>query len=124
MKAQIFDSIPNTGILKPVLIRSMNDYIEIKKGRYIHNDYSHPLKTKDVNLYSRVYCLEYNKYIIYWFDSFGHQDSNNGFHVGFNWWQNQHFLFIQNAHWIQKEENIRYIINIIFLILGLVSVFK
>jgi len=124
MKVKIFDSIPNSGIASPVLKNNKFEYLDIKKGRYIHNDCSHPLRIKNNLLYSRVYGLEYKNHKIYWFNIFGNIDTNHGYHIGLNWWQNQRFLFLQNSHWFQKEENIRYIINIIFLVFGLIIAMK
>ena len=69
----------------------------------------------------RFVCL---KKRIYFFNRFGNKDSNTGFHVGFTWLQHQRFLFLQNRHWVQKEENIRYIVNVIFLIIGAYFGFK
>lgn len=37
-----------------------------------------------------------------------------------NFWNKQKLLWMYKNHWIQKESNFRYIINIIFLILGLI----
>ena len=50
--------------------------------------------------------------------AYGKQDSNQGVHIGFTYWQNQKFLWVQNSHWLQREENIRYLINILFLTIG------
>jgi hypothetical protein len=37
-----------------------------------------------------------------------------------NYWHKQKFLLMFNKHWIQKEESIRYIINLLFLTAGLI----
>jgi hypothetical protein len=110
----------NSGKLTPFEDR----YIEIKKGRYVDFDTSHPLYVENEKYFKRVYCLEYFRKRIYYFNRFGNNDINTGFHVGFTWLQNQRFLFLQNRHWVQKEENIRYIVNVIFLIIGAFFGFK
>jgi hypothetical protein len=94
----------------------------IKKGRYIDkkNNLSHPIFDEQNKYYKRIYSLEYKDKKIYYFNSFGKIDTNHGYHVGFNFAEHQKFLWLQGCHWIQKEENIRYCVNIIFLILGLV----
>ena len=94
------------------------------------NNLSHPLFDDQNKYYKRIYALEFkDKRIyalefkdkrIYYFNSFGKIGPNYGFHVGFNFAENQKFLWLQGSHWLQKEENIRYCINIIFLIIGLV----
>lgn len=42
-----------------------------------------------------------------------------GHYISLTFLQHQRFLFIQRKHWLQQENNIRYIINIIFLLAGL-----
>ena len=98
--------------------RSEFDWIEIKKGRYIQDGTSHPLRSGNEKLYMRIYGLEYKNKRIYWFDTFGKHSTQHGYHVGFSWWQHNRFLWFQKEHWLQKEESIRYIVNILFLVLG------
>jgi hypothetical protein len=100
------------------------DYIEIKKGRFVHHDISHILKTDRDVFYRRIYGLEYGKRTIYWLDFFGTQSKNSGVHIALNWWQNQKFRWLQGVHWFQQEENIRYLVNILFLIIGLLIALK
>jgi len=115
MRVQIFEcTLKNSGKLSPV----SGEFISIKKGRYVYKSTSHPLYTEKENYFAKVYCLEYLKKRIYFFNRFGKNDNNNGFHVGFTWLQHQQFLLLQNRHWFQKEKNIRYIVNVIFLIIG------
>ena len=96
------------------------NWIEIKKGRYIQNGTSHPLRSGDDKFYKRMYGLQYKNRKVYWLYVFGNQSSAGGYHVSFNWWEHQSFLLLQGEHWFQKEENIRYIVNLIFLIIGVV----
>lgn len=110
----------NSGKLTPV----EGVYIEIKKGRYLDGDISHPLYAENEKYFIRTYCLEFSKKHIYFFNRFGNKNSNNGFHVGFTSLQHHRFLFLQNNHWIQKEEYIRYAINVLFLIIGAYIGFK
>jgi hypothetical protein len=72
----------------------------------------------DKKLYGRIYALEYKNKYIYWFNTFGSESKDHGIHVGLSWWENQRFLWMQNDHWFQKEDNIRYIVNVLFLGLG------
>ncbi len=105
----IFDSIKSNTLI-------------IKRGRYIekNTNLSHPLFDEQNKYYKRIYALEYKGKKIYHFNIFGTSNDNHGYHVGFNFVQHQKFLWLQGKHWLQKEENIRYIVNIIFLILGLI----
>jgi hypothetical protein len=105
----IFDSIKSNTLI-------------IKRGRYIEkkNNLSHPLFDEQNKYYKRIYALEYKGKKIYHFNIFGTNNDNHGYHVGFNFVQHQKFLWLQGKHWLQKEENIRYVVNIIFLILGLI----
>ncbi|MNE67281.1 hypothetical protein D3C80_1628790 [compost metagenome] len=98
---------------------SAGEAIEIKRGRYVKNNISHSLFTEKENYFSKVYCLEYEKKHIYFFYYFGNSNPPaRGIHIGLTNWQNQRFLWMQNKHWLQKEESIRYIVNILFLIIG------
>lgn len=121
MKIQIFECIEkNSGQLTPVDGR----FIYIKKGRFVDSDTSHPLYVENEKYFKRIYCLEYFRKRIYYFNRFGNNDIKTVFHVVFTWLQHQRFLFLQNRHWVQKEENIRYIVNVIFLIIGAFFGFK
>lgn len=101
------------------LTTSPGETIEIKKGRYIKNNISHPLFTEKENYFSKIYCLEYKKKHIYFLKYFGKNEPPvRGIHIGLTDWQNHKFLWMQNKHWLQKEESIRYIVNILFLIIG------
>jgi hypothetical protein len=114
----------NSEILEPVKKGAKFEYLEIKKGRYIYKNHSEPLMNNEEYCYKRVYCLEHKKEIIYWLSRGGVVSNSNGTHVGFSWSQYQRFLWMQNSHWIQKESNIRYVINIMFLIKGLFIAIK
>lgn len=111
---------PNSGLLSFDSIKS--NTLRIKRGRYIDikNNLSHPLFDEQNKYYKRIYALEFKDKKIYYFNSFGKIDTNHGFHVGFNFAEHQKFLWLQGRHWLQKEENIRYCVNVIFLIIGLV----
>lgn len=113
----------NTGKVKPVKSKLQNESIFIHKGRYVENETSHPLYDEDSKYFRRIYCLEYKSYYVYWLYHFGKAEGQ-GTHVGFTWLQHQRFLWLQNRHWLQKEGNIRYLVNLIFLILGAYISFK
>ncbi len=95
-----------------------NDWMEIKKGRYIHQDTSHPLRSDNDLYFKRIYAFESDKKYVYYLSTFGISDSQHGLHIALNRWQHQRFLWMQGKSWFQKEENIRYIVNLIFLIIG------
>jgi hypothetical protein len=97
-----------------------SEKIQIKRGRYIYNKTSHPLYIKNEALFYKVYSLEFKNQNVYWFPIFGVDDRNSGFHISLNFWENQKFLFLQRKHWLQKEENLRYIVNILFLVGGFI----
>lgn len=89
-----------------------DEKINIYQGRWVENDgTSHPLKIK------RKYC--FNKKYVYYL--YGDKDIDRGKHISLNYLQNQKFLITMGHHWLQQEKNIRYLINIVFLILGLFS---
>ena len=97
-----------------------NKLVEIKRGRYINDDVSQALFTIK-KLYQRVYFLENTKYpIIYSFNTFAQEDCKRPVFVGLSKFQHQRFLWLQKSHWLQQEKNIRYIVNIVFLVLGVI----
>lgn len=116
----------NTGHLTTLF---SGETIEIKRGRFIKDDISHPLFTEKEKYFSKMYSFEYKKKHIYFLNYFGRNEpSARGIHIGLTYWQNNRFLWLQNKHWLQKEESIRYIVNIIFLIIGvfisIMSIYK
>lgn len=61
--------------------------IEIKRGRYIKNNISHPLFTEGKKYFSKVYCLEYKKKHIYYLNFHGsNKPPARGIHVGLTKW--------------------------------------
>jgi hypothetical protein len=124
MKARILQGEVNTGLLKPVKSGTEFEYVKLKKGRYIYKNHAHPLRSQEEFYYRRVFCLEHKNEKIYWLDTFGKRSGNHGIHIGLSWTQHQLFLWKQNTHWLQKEDNIRYLINILFLIIGVIIAFK
>ncbi|OCB75152.1 hypothetical protein [Flavobacterium crassostreae] len=116
----------NTGHLT---IMFPGETIEIKRGRFIKEGFSHPLFTEKESFFSKIYCLEYKKKHVYFLNYFGRNESPaKGIHIGLNNWENNKFLWMQNKHWLQKEESIRYIVNVLFLIIGIcisiISIYK
>jgi hypothetical protein len=49
---------------------------------------------------------------------------NKEYKVCLNFFQHSYLLFWLKQNWFQKEENIRYIVNILFLILGVYISYK
>jgi hypothetical protein len=89
--------------------------ILIELGCYIDACVSYPL------ILNRNHSIGYNnRSYIYDFKRFGNDKTENPAYdfLKFNFYNHQKFLFIQNKHWLQKEENIRYIVNVVFLIIG------
>ncbi len=101
------------------VLNKNGERLKIKKYIYIYKNQIHGLKAGNEKFYKRIHSLEFNFYRVYYLNKFNLNDGKSGFHIGLNFWQNQQFLLLQNEHWIQKEENIRYVINILFLIGGL-----
>lgn len=137
MKVKVLHGLPNTGILFPcggtvtekngeTSTTKQTDFnlIKIKKGRYIHNGISHPLRSGEDKFYKRIYGLEHERRSVYWFDTFAKHSSSHGHHVSFNWIEHQQFLWLQGEQWLQNESNIRYMVNVIFLVLGSYIGFK
>lgn len=66
--------------------------------------------------FKRFYTLE-NKYV---YGLYEYKDENPNFFIKLNTIENNIFLLKTGNHWISKEENLRYIVNIIYLSLGLI----
>jgi hypothetical protein len=94
-------------------LEKTNETITIKPRRWLNkNGISYPMK------FTSPIAFENNN--VYFLKIFDNGDKNShGKHISLTFWQNQKFLYLQKKNWIQKEENIRYIINILFLIGGL-----
>lgn len=98
----------------------IDEIIDIKPRRWIEdrNGTSHPMKFIEPIAFENK-----NVYFLYLFgDNSG--KTKMGKHISLSFWENQKFLFMQKLHWVQKEENIRYIVNIIFLIIGACIAYK
>ena len=103
VKKYVLDGV-NTGKLKQT-----NEKIIIKPRRWVTKDgKSYPMKSSAPISFENknVYFLPYPN----------ENNTIKGVHISLNFWQKQKFLFLQKAHWLQKEENIRYIINMLVLI--------
>jgi len=44
--------------------------------------------------------------------------------IKLGWFKRIRFLLIQQSHWLQKEKNLRYVVNILFLIIGTIIAWK
>ena len=119
----------NTGKLEEAPItQSCGDdncgYVNISRGRFSRCGDSSPLIGRTERYYYRNHSLKFKKKIIYGFNEFGTIKEGTLVFVGFNRYQHQRFLWMQGEHWLQKEENIRYIVNVIFLVIGAYLGFK
>ena len=137
MKVQILKPIVNSGKLAPIsgeftaynengeltAYRISENYIDILKYRYIHKNVSHPLRSGKDRYFKRVHCLEFENKIVYFLGRFG-SDKPIGCHIGLSWFENQRFLWKMGDHWLLQEKNIRYLINLGFLILGIYISFR
>lgn len=109
MDVNIYNTETNTGVLNKT-----EQVITIKRNRWIDKSgTSHPMK------FLRPIAFE-NKNV-YFLHSFGDdkKEPHHGKHISLTFMENQKFRWMQNIHWLQKEENIRYVINILFLLGGL-----
>jgi hypothetical protein len=97
----------NTGLL----IES-DEIIDIKKHRWVDKGESHPMKFLKPKSFKNK-----NVYFLHLYGDT--KKPHLGKHISLTFWENQKFLFMQEKHWIQKEENVRYVVNILFLIIGL-----
>jgi len=118
----------NTGLLKEAHIsKSCKDkcgYVLISKGYFSRCGDSSPLFGRDEKHYVRNHFLKFKNKIIYALDEFGTNEKGRPVYVGFNWFQHQRFLWMQKEHWFQQESNLRYVVNVIFLIIGAYLGFK
>jgi hypothetical protein len=111
MKVKGYYPIANTGKFD----KNKNvENIEIKKGRWIRHGISHPLNFKKIDSFEDKY--------VYFFHMYG--SGNTGIHIPLNWIQNQIFNIMQKNHWIQKRENIKYLIVIGTFIIGSIVALK
>lgn len=109
MKVSVYKAESNNGGLNKT-----EEVITIKSNRWIDkNGTSHPMK------FLKPVAFE-NKNV-YFLHLFGDDktEPHQGKHISLTFWENQTFNWMQKNHWLQKEENIRYVVNIFFLIGGL-----
>lgn len=107
MKISIYENKKvNSGILS-----KKSDKIEIKEGRWIQGNISHPME------YDRIYCFD--KRYAYFLYHFGKRTPKSGIFISLNWFQNQFFLFMQKDHWLFNSDKIW---NLITSILSIISI--
>lgn len=133
MKIQILKTIPNTGQMQQAngtfesydedgtlkTYTVSENFIDILKYRYIHRNTSHPLKSGNALYYKRIHCLNYENKKVYFLNRFG-EEKSNGIHIGLTWMENQKFLFLMGQHWIQQENNIRFLTNMFLIVFGII----
>ena len=102
----------NTGRLK-----KSQRLIQIKRGSWCRFD-KDTQNCKDVHKLT----IEKNSYFrdkyVYLLKRYGSKDGIN--YISLNFFENQRFLLIQQNHWLQQEKNIRYLISLVFLTIGVV----
>lgn len=103
MKVHIYQAIINTENLKKT-----PEIIDIKKGYWLQKDgFRHSMSFSKVNSFKPDY--------VYYIFHFGCQPEPNGqgSHIVLSFWQNQQFLWMQKSHWLQKNDNIKWVIGMI-----------
>jgi hypothetical protein len=116
-----FESYDEEGVLRTYTVSE--NFIDILKYRYIHLDVSHPLKSGEALYYRRIHCLNYENKKVYFLNRFG-KEKSNGIHIGLTWKENQNFLFLMGQHWIQQENNIRFLTNMVLIVFGILVSWK
>lgn len=92
---------PNTGLLEQT-----NKEIIVRNGRWIDwNGTSHPMN------YKRIRAFENRR--VYYLFKFG--SGKTGYHISLSYAQNQRFLFLQNDHWFQQPDNIKWVVGAILI---------
>jgi hypothetical protein len=112
-----FESYDEEGILRTYTVSQ--NFIKILKYRYVHLNVSHPLKSGDTLYFKRIHCLNYENKKVYFLKRFGVEKSN-GIHIGLSWFENHKFLFLMGQHWIQQEDNIRFLTNMALIVFGII----
>jgi hypothetical protein len=112
-----FETYDEDGTLKTYTVSE--NFIDILKYRYIHRNISHPLKSGDALYYRRIHCLNYENKKVYFLNRFG-AEKTNGIHIGLSWKENQKFLFLMGQHWLQQEDNIRFLTNMALIVFGII----
>lgn len=137
MKIQILTNIPNTGKMQQTrgtfetydedgnqkTFTVSENFIDIMNYRYIHLNTSHPLRSGDELFYKRIHCLNFENKKVYYLNRYG-KEKSNGIHIGLTWKENQKFLFLMGQHWIQQENNIRYLTNMVLIVFGILASWK
>jgi hypothetical protein len=112
-----FESYDEEGVLRTYTLSE--NFIDILKYRYIHRNISHPLKSGDALYYRRIHCLNFENKKVYFLNRFG-EEKSNGIHIGLTWKENQKFLLLMGQHWIQQEDNIRFLTNMALIVYGII----
>jgi len=114
MKVKEYKSIINKGILERT-----TDVIDLRRNRWIDSSgVSHPLKY--------IQPIAFSNKNVYFLHLFGDDSKkpHQGKHISLSFFENQIFHITQGTHWIQKEENIRYLVNLTYLTIGLIFAYK
>jgi hypothetical protein len=124
MKIRRFDIVDG----QKGFVKNIDGIIEVRKGCYdLNNKTTWYLKSGKENQFVREYrfkSLEKDAKYFYSFPFFGRKVSPDDVLVGMTWLEHQKFLWIQDEHWLKKENNIRYIVNVLFLVLGAIVAVK
>lgn len=114
MKINVYVPITNSGILEKT-----EEQIDIRKNRWIDSGgISHPLKY--------LKPIAFSNSNVYFLHLFGDDTKkpHSGKHISLTFFENHFFNLMQGTHWIQKEENIRYLINLTYLTIGIIFAYK
>jgi hypothetical protein len=109
-------------------VKRSDSTVKIRKGCYdLNNNITWYIKNGKENHFVREYrfkSIKKEQLFFYSFPMLGKDISPDNVLVGMTWREHQKFLWMQNEHWFKKENNIRYIVNILFLILGAIVAVK
>lgn len=87
----------NTG-----LIAKITELIDIRDGRWVDKG-----KVSHLMNYKRIRSFKDKR--VYFLYRFG--NGKSGIHVSLSFLQNQRFLYLQKAHWLQKADNLKWVIS-------------
>lgn len=79
-----------------------NRRIDVRRGRWIDDrNISHPMNYKRIKAF--------DKKRVYYLSKFG--SGTTGVHISLTFIKNQRFLIMQDAHWLQQTENIKWVVT-------------
>jgi hypothetical protein len=103
MKVHVYHPIVNTENLNET-----SEVIDIKKGYWLQKDsLRHSMSFVRVHSFKPTYV-----YYLYHFGS-KPEPNGQGSHIVLSFCQNQRFLWMQRQHWLQKNDNIKWVVGMV-----------